>query len=655
MQQSALKVLAGPILKKLSVDHVTLWLVTSQPVDLTLTLLPEGETKRTFPLKQTPFKHNTQTRDKTSSTTLPEHRCIKVGEHLYIHLVHLSLASPLPTDCWVGYQLAFHNEHNAGVTLTELLSDICYPQRDTPGFVVHTKLRKMLHGSCRKPHHDSPDGLVIADNLLSSLQEEPLQWPSLLMMTGDQIYADDVATPMLAAIHSVIPTLGIDNETFADSTVADSRSLHSEQALYNHRVQILPNDKHSQKLRIPLFKSAEKPVFTTVHANNHLVSFAEVITMYLLCWSPQCWENASTEKPQSIDKQSATGAQTVDEYQNELTLIEQFVSGLSQARRVMAHLPCPMMFDDHDVTDDWNLTADWEQTAYGNDFSRRIIGNALMAYLLCQGWGNSPHSFSDKLLSKVQTSLNDLGCAEHDDTISELLEFEQWHYQWPTSPKLLVLDTRTQRWWSESNANKPSGLMDWESLTELQQALINEPAVVLVSPAPIFGVKLIEAIQRVFTRIGKPLMVDAENWMAHPGSANYLLNLFTHRKTPQNFVILSGDVHYSYAYHVKLKRRRNSPDIWQITSSGLRNTFPEGLLNWLDRLNRWLYAPYSPLNIFTKRRNMRVTPLKPSHASAGERLVNGSGVGIVELDNEGKPIQISQLLADEKIHFEHDN
>jgi hypothetical protein len=59
--------------------------------------------------------------------------------------------------------------------------------------------------------------------------------------------------------------------------------------------------------------------------------------------------------------------------------------------------------------------------------------------------------------------------------------------------------------------------MDWVSLTELQQALIYEPAVVLVSPAPIFGVKLIEGIQRVFTRIGKPLMVDAENWMAaHP-------------------------------------------------------------------------------------------------------------------------------------------
>ncbi len=634
MQQSALKVLAGPVLKKLTCDKVTLWLVTNQSINIKLSLTPEGQAAQTYPLEQ------------TNDREIPQHRSIKVGEHLYIHLLHLTLDTPLPTDCWIGYQLAFTAENEAEVKLTELLSDICYPRRSTPGFVVHNKLRKILHGSCRKPHHDSPDGLVIADNLLAALQDSPHQWPSLLMMTGDQIYADDVATPMLAVIHSVIPSLGIDNEIFADSTVADSHALHGETALYNQRMQILPNDSQSQKLKIPLFKSAEKPVFTTVHANNHLVSFAEVMAMYLLCWSPECWATANTDIP------NGNGEQSADEYLGELALIEQFVSGLSQVRRVMAHLPCPMMFDDHDVTDDWNLTADWEQAAYGNVFSRRIIGNSLMAYLLCQGWGNAPQNFSDELLQKVQLSLQDLGCPEHDETITKLLEFEQWHYQWPTSPKLLVLDTRTQRWWSESNANKPSGLMDWESLTELQQALINEPAVVLVSPAPIFGVKLIEAIQRVFTRIGKPLVVDAENWMAHPGSANYLLNLFTHRKTPQNFVILSGDVHYSYAYHVKLKRRRNSPDIWQITSSGLRNTFPEGLLNWLDRLNRWLYAPYSPLNVFTKRRSMRVTPLKPSHASAGERLVNGSGIGLVELDDEGKPTRISQLLFDQQIQFE---
>lgn len=628
MQQ---QILAGPILKKLNINELTLWFVSSQPCTVRIDLQAEQCSPMSFDL------HTDQ------------HNMIKVGAQLYIHLVHLKLSTPLPTDQWIAYQLYFkQSADEPALALTDLVADICYPTRTSPGFVIRSHIHKILHGSCRKPHHQGADGLVIADNYMTQHHTTPKDWPSLLMMNGDQIYADDVATPMLVAIHSAIKHLGIKNERFDDAMVVDSHALHRQQPMYNQRIELLPNDTNSQKLRIPLFKSAEKPVFTTVSANNHLVSFAEVLGMYLLCWSPELWKQLDVAMPDSIDSSQH------ELYKQELNLLNEFVAGLSQARRVMAHLPCPMMFDDHDITDDWNLTADWETKAYGHAFSRRIIGNALVAYLLCQGWGNAPENFSSELMLKVQKGLNNLGKKQHDEAITALLEFEHWHYQWPTNPKLIVLDTRTQRWWSESNPNKPSGLMDWETLSHLQQMLIDEPSVVLVSPAPIFGVKLIEAIQSIFTRFGKPLMVDAENWMAHSGSANYLLNLFTHRKTPQHFVILSGDVHYSYAYKVKLKRRRNSPDIWQITSSGMRNTFPAGLLNWLDRLNRWLFAPYSPLNLLTKRRNMRVSPLKPSHASSGERLVNGSGIGLLELDDTGTPIKIIQLLADREISFEQE-
>jgi hypothetical protein len=65
-----------------------------------------------------------------------------------------------------------------------------------------------------------------------------------------------------------------------------------------------------------------------------------------------------------------------------------------QGRPGLAHLPTLMIFDDHDITDDWNLSAQWEETAYGHPFSKRIIGNALLAYMLCQGWGNNPDAFS---------------------------------------------------------------------------------------------------------------------------------------------------------------------------------------------------------------------------------------------------------------------
>ena len=55
---------------------------------------------------------------------------------------------------------------------------------------------------------------------------------------------------------------------------------------------------------------------------------------------------------------------------------------------------------------------------------------------------------------------------------------------------------------------------------DLQQELLGQSKVIIVSPAPMFGVKLIEAVQRTATLIGGSLLVDAENWMAHPGAAN---------------------------------------------------------------------------------------------------------------------------------------
>ena len=301
--------------------------------------------------------------------------------------------------------------------------------------------------------------------------------------------------------------------------------------------------------------------------------------MYLLVWSPQLWPEialTSTDVPEGFR----------DRFMNELEEIEHFATYLARVQRAFAHVPVYMIFDDHDVTDDWNLTRGWEESAYENPFSRRIIGNALIGYWLFQAWGNDPARFNEDLLTAMRGYFA-APCEESQDAlIDRLLDFDHWHYSVPTTPKLVVLDTRTHRWWSETSLAKPSGLIDWEELSDLQQELMDQSAVVMVSPAPIFGVKLIETVQRVFTFFGHALLVDAENWMAHPGSANVILNIFRHRRTPQQFVILSGDVHYSFAYDVKIRFHRNSPDIWQITSSGLKNEFPRRLLCWFDRLNR---------------------------------------------------------------------
>ena len=617
-------VLAGPLLRRLEPTRLVLWLVASRPLPLQLCLQAEGEPERVLALD----KHCRQ---------------LPLGRYAVLHLIDLPVPEALPQDVRIAYDLQILDQQQAPRGMADWAPHLLYPGRPRADFVLKSRIDQLLHGSCRKPHHPAPDGLLCADRLLAE-SGDASQRPALLLMSGDQVYVDDVAGPMLCAIHQLIKRLQLFDEVLEGSLVADSRALYREPLGYYRRAELLPELKSNQTLRDKFFGGVKKPIFTSSNADNHLVTFAEMIALYLLVWSPVPWTLLDESEP-------ALAPELRPRYLAEREQLEGFRQSLGQAARVMAHLPTLMIFDDHDVTDDWNLSARWEQTAYSHPFSRRIIGNALLAYLLCQGWGNQPDAFSQVLeqfaawLQPAQASgeLQPLG---QDELIDSLLHWRHWHYVLPTTPALLVLDTRTRRWRSERRLSRPSGLMDWEALCEFQQALIDHPACIIVSPAPMFGVKLIEGIQKLFTLAGHPLLVDAENWMAHRGAASVMLNIFRHSRTPGDFVILSGDVHYSFVYQVSIRQRRASPTIWQITSSGIKNEFPPRLLDWFDRLNRWLYAPWSPLNWLTKRRRMRVTPLIPQRSRAGERLWNGAGLGQVFFNADGQPQRILQLNAD---------
>lgn len=615
-------VLAGPLLRRLEPGRLVLWLVASGELNLHLWLQPEGQAPQTHAL----HAHCQQ---------------LPLGRHAALHLIDLPLEQALPQDTRIAYDLQIIDSAGAK-GMRDWAPHLLYDGAEHADFVLRARVDQLLHGSCRKPHHAATDGLLCADRLLAE-QHDARQRPALLLMSGDQVYVDDVAGPMLCAIHQLIARLGLFDECLQGAVVEDSQALYANPVGYYQRADLLPAVKSNQTLRDKFFGGVEKPVFTSSSADNHLVTFAEMIAMYLLVWSPVPWTLISEQPP-------PLSAEQQQRYARERERIDAFRQSLGQAARVFAHLPTLMIFDDHDVTDDWNLSARWEQTAYGHPFSKRIIGNALLAYLLCQGWGNNPDVFDEPLQAfadLLQQRQNEhLRAAAQDALIDQLLHFEQWHYVLPTTPALLVLDTRTRRWRSEGHLSKPSGLMDWEALCDFQQALLDHPSCIIVSPAPMFGVKLIEGIQKLFTYAGHPLMVDAENWMAHRGAASVMLNIFRHSRTPGDFVILSGDVHYSFVYRVSIRHKRASPTIWQITSSGIKNEFPAKLLDWFDRLNRWLYAPWSPLNWLTKRRRMRVTPLIPDRSRSGERLWNGAGLGQVFFDEQGRPKRILQLNAD---------
>ena len=60
---------------------------------------------------------------------------------------------------------------------------------------------------------------------------------------------------------------------------------------------------------------------------------------------------------------------------------------------MLANIPSYMIFDDHEVTDDWNMTRDTCKALYGHPLGLRVVQNALVAYALCQHWGNVPEQF----------------------------------------------------------------------------------------------------------------------------------------------------------------------------------------------------------------------------------------------------------------------
>lgn len=417
---------AGPILRRVSRDRISLWLAVREPVRARLELAPQPQ-QEALPA---PEHGQPQAQTYILEPGDPSCRRLRAGNTLHYLLIDLTLTHPLPAEQWIAYRLdlmPLAEPEQPWQDSAIWAADLCYPGRSSPGFKVPGQVRSLLHGSCRKPHHPGGDGLARADRLLADLlagspspaapnpstataqdADAAPAWPSLLMLSGDQVYMDDVAGPMLRAIHALIKRLGLPDESLPELTqsgVVDARSLYAHPAGYYRRERLLPRQRHNADLLKVLFGGVEKPIFTSANAHNHLITLGEMLAMYLLVLSPAPWRGLDLDPPSSLT--AAQRAQFVREHAR----LGAFIAALPAVRRLLAHLPVAMIFDDHDVTDDWNLSRAWEEVAYGHALSRRVIGNALIGYLIHQGWGNRPEAFSDELLGALQRSLDQIGRA----------------------------------------------------------------------------------------------------------------------------------------------------------------------------------------------------------------------------------------------------
>lgn len=613
------KIVCGPFIRKTDKKSTALWFVTDA--------FYEFDVKLTLASGKTP-------------EFLSEQQTTRIGRSCYINQIQLNAVDSWPLGQHLGISLEVDEQE---ITLGHLALEGFV----RPGFIVNDRVHSVIQGSCRKPDHPSRDAFT---GIKAHIESDAAPRPDFLLMAGDQVYVDDVAAPMLVAIQTLSAKLGIYSALHDKGTIDKSRLAWQESI--NGRKALLP--KKTDQNAWQKFWYGQDIISSRYH-DNHLIALDEMFACYLLTWSSHCWSLV-------IDEVKAASEHFTGEakrrYDTELATLLQFADDLPAFETVLANVPTLMMFDDHDVTDDWNLSADWEEHVYNNDTTRHMIRDALLAYTLFQGGGNDPARMAS-LLKQIRSLAVQADFAGEQLTES-LFEFNHWHYELNTQPNIVVLDTRTHRWRSETSLKNPSGLMDWERLEHLQQQLFEATeSILVVSPAPVFGVKSIEVVQKGCEIVGQELLVDVENWMAHQGSANKLMSMLRHDKAPDEVIIMSGDVHYSFCFSAERRFSSSTDKIWQLTCSGFKNEFPQKLLKFFDYIDRFLYSPYSLLNIFTKRRKLAIDhhplfePSKPNKKGKQRHLHSESVAGLVILNEKGQLQEFSLLTArDEKLTFD---
>lgn len=379
-------VICGPILRRTEPDAVTVWVALKKARTVTL---------RVYSQAQPPFP--TLLREELQGTR----ETVRLGDNLHVVAV---TARPVEAGRMLehGDRVFFYNLFfgpAGGATVPESgddlkKDDIVFlegsgledPQPTGLSYSVEHRLPsfslpptdlnklRLIHGTCRRPQGPGGDVLPTLDLMIEDKWPLVDERPHLLLLNGDQIYADDVADTVLFLMMD-----------------ADKALLGWSETLPG----IAQTDEHlRQGRRRKIVRNTAK--FTTQDPDGHLLRMGEYFAMYLFTWSAALWPRTYPDAlevartpPQSAEDEIIIRGNYVKERDN----VEAFRQQLGQVRRLLANVPVYMMFDDHDVTDDWNMVRDWCERVYRNPLSRRIVQNALASYAVCQAWGNTPERF----------------------------------------------------------------------------------------------------------------------------------------------------------------------------------------------------------------------------------------------------------------------
>jgi len=373
-------VLAGPILRKVTPSSVTVWFALLKPATVNLTVSDDAGPILTGARQTYAVGPNLHIVAVTAATLVPVRSGAMTSGVIYTYDASFVVGGKT-----VKLQDAVRTPAGDAAIISYLpsgLPSFCLPPTD------RNKLR-LIHGSCRHPNatggsRGGPDALPFLDQMISETASHADLRPHQLLLTGDQIYADDVAGPLLHAL-----------------TLTSKLLVGGEEVLPGHPSMPL----QAVGTKLPPYgrkKMSELAGLTSDVPFSHLFSLGEYICMYLFVWSDVLWTTAKSLPDEasfrSILKLSGWHIENaaVNEYlKYEIDSVERFRSTLKSARRALANIPTYMILDDHEVTDDFNMFMQFTGGVYKSDMGVRIIQNGLTAYALCQHWGNVPEDFFD--------------------------------------------------------------------------------------------------------------------------------------------------------------------------------------------------------------------------------------------------------------------
>jgi hypothetical protein len=523
----------------------------------------------------------------TNVATSPSTPTIALGSGLHVALVEAT--ATLEPGATYEYDLTFvKNGIGQSLSAFGLLSGafpLGYADNALPSFRVPPLRRADLtlgQASCHKVHGDlGSDAFVALDAVIAA---DRAKRPHLLIHTGDQIYADDVDDGVLAIVRRAAQTWM--PEVYQREVITDGASRYFP-------AQLAPGTREEVSSRAGL----------TEPSKSRLLAFSEYLCMHFATWSPVAWRS-----PGAIALKPA---------------VKDFVLGVPRIRRVLANVSSLMMFDDHEVSDDWFIDETWRSTVLKTGLGRTILRNALLAYAICQDWGNKPNHYAGNGAgswlppyvtwdSTHNTAVHLTDTSAVGETLLDVGTHPApapfvWHHSLVFAGAdwlFAALNTRTRR---QLFTDAPPGLIEPPAITEqLPDNLPVDRTLILLSPAPLAELRPIDRLPRDWLSRDKRLTVDAEPWTYNGNAFWTLLDRLARWKL---VVVLSGDVHHAYSAGGELfspsPERRTR--VIQLTSSGTkysnyetwteRRIVPAELAEGSDRTVGWLGIRGKPADV----------------------------------------------------------